>query len=191
MKDPKPWKVIKSKCLIKTPWIALFHKSFKLPNGKILKDYYTLEQKDSVVIVALNDRDQIFLIKEFERGIMKPGYKFPSGSINKGEKPLDAAKRELLEETGYQGHFIKIGSFDVEPGLMARKATVFLVRNLKKTKPQPGVFELFESEWRPINKVKNLIDSGKIKNIFVIVSFYFLEKFLKPHLAKALGGKGV
>lgn len=179
MKNPKPWKVVKNRCLVKNPWIKLFHKSFKLPNGKILKDYYTIEIKDGVAIITLNSKNQILLFKEFERGIMKPGYKLPGGSIDEKETPLEAAKRELLEETGYEASLTKIGTFDADPGLMSKKVTVFLAKNLTKFEPRRGEFEIFESEWLSISELKKHINSGEIQNIHVIASFYFLEAFLR------------
>lgn len=172
-KEIKSWKVIKEEWEIKNPWIGVKKVSFELPTGTKVEDYFIVEKSDVVVIVTLNSKGKVYLIREYERGVTEIGHKFPAGHLDEEETPKEAAKRELREELGLDiGKLTYLGTTYVEPGFMTNRAHYYLAENLSessgKGKKEPS--ELFEGSWVKWEVVEQMIDKGEIKNPFVIVA---------------------
>jgi ADP-ribose pyrophosphatase len=120
---------------------------------------------ESVAIVPTKN-NKILLVKQFRYPF---GYiwEIPAGKVEKNESPLKAAKRELLEETGYKGKFKKIGKFIISPGYSNEVMHFYLAYNIKKVK-EFDKKEIKEIKFFDINKVKAI----DLKTIFAI---YFLK----------------
>lgn len=105
MEKPKnrKWKVITSEYLARKPWYTVRHECVELPSGQRLPDYYIFEYPEWVNILAITRGGQFVLIDQYRHGLGDTSYEIPAGVVEKGEEPLAAAKRELLEETGFGG----------------------------------------------------------------------------------------
>ena len=95
------WKVLFSEYLIKRPWLTVRRDKLQLSTGKIIPEYYVLEYPDWVNVTAITKEGQIVMERQYRHGAGSTNYEIPSGVMEKGETPLEAAQRELLEETGY------------------------------------------------------------------------------------------
>ena len=95
------WKMLSSENVIRNEWITLRRAAFELPSGKVLRDYWLVEKRDFVVIVAQCDGD-VILVREYRPATDRFYLSAPAGYIDDGETPLEAAARECLEETGYE-----------------------------------------------------------------------------------------
>jgi ADP-ribose pyrophosphatase len=96
--------------------------------------------------------------------------------LDKGEKPLDAAKRELMEETGYQAKkWKKLASFFGSPGYVQERMTVFLATDLKAGEATPMDDERIESRWFKRKEVAEMIRSGKIEDAKTIIGFFMAK----------------
>ena len=95
------WKVLKSEYLFKRPWLTVRRDCVELPNGSLNPEFYVLEYPDWVNIIAITDEGEFVMEKQYRHGLGKTCFEIPAGVIEKGETPLEAAKRELQEETGY------------------------------------------------------------------------------------------
>lgn len=159
----------------------IFRKKVTLGNKvKFEKDY--IEGKDRVIIVPETQNNKLILIKfpclAFDNKSVKFSLRFPRGVIDKGENLKDAAKRELLEETGYETRKLLELSVAIHPNpaVIHEKWHVFIasdlieVKNYKKDSFEDwGLVELTE------NKIESEIKKGKIIDASAAVAFYLYK----------------
>ena len=97
------WETVSSEYLFRRPWLTVRKDAVRLPDGRINPEFYILEYPDWVNIIAIDENGQYVMERQFRYGLGKTCYEIAAGVIEKGETPLEAAKRELSEETGYEG----------------------------------------------------------------------------------------
>ena len=101
--EDKKWKILSTEYLVKRPWLTARRDVAELPDGRINHEYYVLEYPDWVNIIAITKDGKIVMERQYRHALGNTCYELPCGVIEKGETPLEAAKRELLEETGFAG----------------------------------------------------------------------------------------
>jgi ADP-ribose pyrophosphatase len=84
-------------------------RTFELPDGEIA-EFEIMELLDSVAVLALTPSSDVILVEEFRPGPQAVLLELPGGVVERGQAPTDAARAELLEETGYEGELIEIGT---------------------------------------------------------------------------------
>ncbi len=123
-----PWRTLGSKIIYQSPSLTLYEDDVIKPNGKQGKYSYT--KSPPFVLVIAFDSGRFVLVKQFRYPLRKMITEFPGGSIDEGESPLEAAMRELEEETGFKAKkWTKLGSI-----LNPNEATVFIAEELEKGK---------------------------------------------------------
>ncbi len=95
------WKTIKTEKLLETDFVTVKKNRVELPDGVVIEDFFTVGIQDAAMVAALTAEGDILLKKEFRYACECNAIECPAGMFEKGEEPLDVAKRELLEETGY------------------------------------------------------------------------------------------
>tara|TARA_B100000780_G_scaffold230509_1_gene170242 strand:+ start:814 stop:1299 length:486 start_codon:yes stop_codon:yes gene_type:complete len=148
-----------------------------LVNKKYKKDelYHYIVEPSNVILLPIIRK--LFLIVEQKRiPINKKNFEFPSGWIDKGEKPVKAAKRELFEETGYMSvdNPLELAEFFADPGRGTRSCFCFVSKKIiKKKLPEKDINIFFKTE----KQIKKLIKQKKFNNASHIAAFYcFLNK---------------
>jgi ADP-ribose pyrophosphatase len=107
-------------------------------------------------------------------------WEFPAGRVDSGEKDLAAAKRELIEETGYTAsRWERALHFFVSPGFLDESMTVYLARGLKKGIAQPEEDERITVRFFPLDQAVKMAMKGKIVDAKTIVSLLWIEKKLR------------
>ena len=124
-------------------------------------------------MMVVDEKNRILLVKQFRLPAETDLWELPAGRIDPGETALQAAKRELTEETGYKAKkWTKLTSYWASPGYVAEKMNVFLARDLTEGQQQPMEDERIELQWFSKRKVREWILEGKIQDGKTIVGFY-------------------
>ncbi|GAB4527167.1 MAG: NUDIX hydrolase [Anaerolineae bacterium] len=111
------WKILQSRYLVKHPIVSIRQDTCELPNGRVLDDYYVVEENDVAVVFALTEDQQVVMVEQYKHGIQETCMELPGGYLDsRTEDPAEAARRELLEETGYMvGELTLLGAFVNQP----------------------------------------------------------------------------
>jgi ADP-ribose pyrophosphatase len=175
-----PWQIVEEHEEINNRFLRVRNITFKLPNGKVMTDYFVAEKTPVAVIVPIRE-GKTYLIKEWERGVNEVGHKFPAGRVDKGEEPNVGAARELKEELGLEArNLVFLGETYVDPGFMTTLAYYFLCTDFDdlSNEVEEDPFELFEGEWIDFSKLEAMVYANEIKNPYVIVGFFLARKKL-------------
>ncbi len=185
--SPKPKsrrlaRVITSRNVYSGPVFRVVSQRVEEPDGvRVRRDL--VRHYGSIVILALDDSarpPRILLERQYRHAAGARLWELPAGSLDHpGENKLAAAKRELLEETGYTaGHWQRALFFYVSPGFLDESMQIFLARRLKKGLAQPEDDERIATRFFPLPQAVRMAMTGKIKDAKTIASLLWLDKKL-------------
>ena len=165
-----PWKYLATE---PGPDLKLFKARFDTlinPRNQALAKVVVLESEDSVNVVAITPDKNVVVIRQFRFGIGKTTIELPGGLAEPDEDPLDAAKRELREETGYSGtKWTALGSIQNNPVYMNSSLHHFLLEDARKTDtPELDEEEDIQVETLSPQALVQLVDTGEIQHPHVI-----------------------
>jgi ADP-ribose pyrophosphatase len=127
----------------------------------------------SAVMMAMDDKKRILLVRQYRLPAEDYMWELPAGKVDDGEKPMQAAKRELAEETGYKARkWTKLVSFFASPGYVQERMTIFLATDLIKGEATPMDDEQIETRWFKRKEVAQMIRDGKIQDGKTIIGYY-------------------
>jgi ADP-ribose pyrophosphatase len=131
-------------------------------------------RKDYSTIVPFISKDEILMIKSYRHLVDSIQIEVPSGYIDKGETPREAAIRELREETGYTAtDVISIGHYTLDYSMFEQKGNLFVAYGLIKEGLQSlGIMEKIDIEVITVKEIKHLLFEGKVLNAASIVALY-------------------
>jgi ADP-ribose pyrophosphatase len=134
----------------------------------------------SAVMIAVDEKDRILLVKQFRLPAEKDLWEIPAGRIDPGEKPLQTAKRELHEETGYKAkNWVKLAAYWASPGYVAEKMNLFLATDLTAGEQHLMGDERIEMKWFSKKKVGEWIREGRIEDGKTIVAYFMWLDYRK------------
>lgn len=100
----RKWKVLTSEYVARKPWFTVRHESLELPDGRRIPDYYVMEYPDWVNVIAVTREGKYLFVSQYRHGLGETAYELVAGvSEPSDDTMMDAARRELREETGYGG----------------------------------------------------------------------------------------
>jgi ADP-ribose pyrophosphatase len=151
----------------------------KLPSGR-QTTREIVEHENCVAIVALDDADNILLVRQFRKPVEKELLEIPAGGIDPGESPEDAVRREMREETGFlPREVVKLGGFYSSPGFCTEYLHLYLATDLVSKPLQAEDSESISLIRVPLAQIPGLITSGAIcdaKSIAGLLAFREYQK---------------
>ena len=152
--------------------------TFTPPEGGDARPFYVLDLPDWINVIALTDDGRVPLVRQYRFGIEELTLEIPGGMCNGDEDPLDAAKRELREETGYESDdWTALGWVHPNPPLQNNRCHTFLARSARKTsEPQLDPNERIEQALVPLAELPKRIEDGEITHALVLAAFQLYER---------------
>lgn len=134
----------------------------------------------SAVMMAVDEKKRILLVRQYRLPAAKYLWELPAGKVDPGEKPLQAAKRELAEETGYKARtWSKLASFWASPGFVAERMTIYLATDLTAGVATPMDDERIEARWFTRKEVREMIAAAKIEDAKTMIGFLRWQESLR------------
>ena len=189
-KDPLEWEEVKTEHIITDEWIDIRRSAYRFPDGTVFEPFYSYSRRDYVVIVASDEEDNYLCVRQYRQGIKKVTNEFPAGGIERkdgkeygdrgitNEDSLAAAKRELLEETGYESrewtHLLTVPS---NATIADNYAYLFTAKKCKKVAGQ----DLDDTEFLNVKKynkkeIEELIEKGQFQQAVHIMAWLLSQK---------------
>jgi len=165
-------KIISSKQVLENKLFCVVDEVATDPSGFEIHRFI-IRHPGSAVMMPVDDRDRVLLVRQFRLPAQRDLWELPAGRLDPGETPLQAAKRELREETGLTAKkWVKLVSFWPSPGYVDEKMTLFLARDLKQGPQHTMEDERIEMRWFSKKEMDELIRAGKIHDGKTIIGFF-------------------
>ena len=182
------WERVKTEHIVKDEWIDFRRVAYKLPDGNVFSPFYNYSRRNYVIVVASDEQGKFLCVKQFRHGIEKVTTEFPAGGIERSgkqeyadgeedktsaEDALVAAKRELIEETGYESdewqHLITIAS---NATMADNYAYVYRAKNCRKSSGQ----HLDDTEFLGVEKhsaeeIEEMIRTGNFEQAVHVMAW--------------------
>ena len=177
------WRILRSKKVYSNEYIQLFEDLLNI-NGTN-KVYIRGKRKNYSTVVPFLSEREVLVIRSYRHLVDSIQFEIPSGYIEEGESPIDAAQREFNEETGYvTNNMVFVGEYTLDYSMFEQKVFIYAAYDLvKKNKQNLGLMESIKIESLTIEELKNMLFKGQILNAASIVALYksfdFHEKYIK------------
>ena len=184
--DPLEWEEVSTEHILQDEWIDFRRSAYRLPDGSVFGPYYSYSRRDYVVIVASDTEGNYLCVRQFRQGIKEVTTEFPAGGIERtdgreyggrndlsAEDALAAAKRELLEETGYEaGEWKHLLTVPSNATISDNYAVLFAARGCRRVSGQ----SLDETEFLHVVKfsadeIEKMIAGGEFQQAVHIMAW--------------------
>ena len=174
--DSRPWKILETKDLYSG--IRLDH--CQRSDGSNV-EMWRLDYDDEILVVALTKKQEVVLVRQYRHGVQKVIWELPGGSVDEGESPLKAAKRELMEETGFTSDtFIEVGHGSPIPAIFTNTLYYFLALEVEQRGEQSAWdSENIEISLIPLDEVVAMAKQGNLPSALNTSALFYILAYLK------------
>ena len=182
MAKPKPVKVLKSRVVFHGPIFDVVTEQVREPNGRTSRRD-TVRHPGSAVVMPVDDTGRVprvLLIRQYRYPANQHLWEFSAGRIDEGETALAAAKRELLEETGFVARQWKRAlRFYASPGFLDETMELFVARGLTRGLARPEADEDITARFFPLAAAARMAQNGRIRDSKTLAGIFWLQ--LRPN----------
>lgn len=162
----RPWELLQSNFVLDHPWYRVRRDAVRLPDGREIDDYFISIRPEVVLVFPVTSKGEVVLVRQYKHGAGEILLEFPGGILNDPqEPPLEAARRELEEETGYQSetlHFLTTVWDD--PAKQNNRLHLFLAEDCRLSGEQHlDTTEFIEVVHVPLEELRSQINDGLVK----------------------------
>lgn len=176
----KKWDILKQETAFENRWWKIVRETVRLPDGSVTDDYFVNHHPGGVIVFALTTDGKVVVNRQYKHGARQAVEEFTIGRLDDGDgTPLEAAKRELLEETGYgEGEWEPLCAFFSNPTSSTSRLHAFLARGVKKiAEPKADPREIVETEEVAPGELVRRIMAGRFAtNAAVATAFCAFER---------------
>lgn len=171
------WQTKSSDVVYETPWIRVLKDEVIAQNGEQLTYSYMELQNPTVFIIATNSQKQILLQSVYRYPIRERNWEIPAGYMDAGEKPVDAARRELREEAGLtSNNWIQLGIIKQITGTGNVPVYIFLARDTQSAGEATDKDEdITERQFKSLEEIESMIVHGTLVDSPVIAALYMAK----------------
>jgi 8-oxo-dGTP pyrophosphatase MutT (NUDIX family) len=180
MMPPEAWHLVSSQ---RKDILTIFNLRIdraRSPRTGRAHDFYILESRDWVNVIPITPQKDVVLIRQYRHGTREVTLEIPGGIVEPGDTPETAARRELLEETGYGSSVLSfLGEVHPNPAFLNNRCSTFLAKDVfREGAQEQDEKEDIEVLLRPLEDIPRLIRKGEITHSLVLAAFYrlFIEK---------------
>jgi len=171
-------KLISSRELIRTPIFYVTRDRALDPDGFEIKRAI-VQHGGSAVMMPIDEKRRVLLVRQYRLPARRYMWELPAGRIDEGETALQAARRELVEETGLRAKkWAKLAAFYPSPGFLAEKMTIYTARDLIQGESKPMEDERIQTKWFTAREIDRMIQSGQIIDAKTMIGFLRWQKYL-------------
>jgi ADP-ribose pyrophosphatase len=181
------WRILDEKP-IKTTRFEIIEQTVQLPNDEQLHFSY-VKMKAGVCILAIDSNGSVLVLKQYRHAMGEWEWELPAGMVEEGEDPLETAKRELIEETGFEAQSWEgLGFFHPSAGSTTERIYLFAATDLVKREQNLESSEFLHVTAMPLEGLHNLVSNGEFNHgagLAAILRFSLKSQFWKqenrPH----------
>jgi len=164
------WEVLEERELLNCPpWVRVRLETVRLEDDQtVVPDFYMIDLPDFVMIFAVSEVGQVALVEQYRHAIGRRTVELPAGVIDTGETPLEAAQRELREETGLEAaSWVLLGSFVIDPNRGCGRGYAYLATGARPTDQPAEQGDLQGQTLRMVtpDELRQMWLGGEIKNM--------------------------
>ena len=185
----RPWKTLARRVLLsRPPWIEVGDEQVELPDGRVIDDFPWIRTRDFAIVVAITPEQQVVLERSYKHGPRRVAVALPAGFTEKGEAPLDTARRELREETGYEADdWRALGSFTVDGNYGLCVEHAFLAMDARRadgaSATATGDLEEIEVFTVPLREALAMLARGDVAQLSSASALALAELAIHPRSA--------